>query len=135
MRLLDDQTFETLDRFQLDNYEQACSLVATSFADDSTPYYVAGTAFAMPDEQEPTKVGPHRRSGRQACRLLTSCDRLRNRPPAYAHVSQGRILVFRVRDKRLQVVCEKETRGAVYNANAFQVDAHHPLPNRSAGHQ
>lgn len=32
---------------------------------------------------------------------------------------QGRILVFLVEDGKLQVIAEKETKGAVYNLNAF----------------
>ncbi len=33
---------------------------------------------------------------------------------------QGRILVFSAIDGKLSLVCEKETRGAVYNVLAFQ---------------
>ena len=56
VRLLDDQTYETLDRFQLDASELACSVASTAFADDPAPYYVVGTALAHPDESEPSKV-------------------------------------------------------------------------------
>ena len=34
-------------------------------------------------------------------------------------VEQGRILVFLVEDGKLQLVAEKEVKGAVYNLNAF----------------
>lgn len=34
---------------------------------------------------------------------------------------QGRILVFAVKDFKLQLICEREVKGAVYNVNAFQV--------------
>lgn len=35
--------------------------------------------------------------------------------------AQGRILVFEVRDRKLHMLAEKETRGAVYNLAHFQV--------------
>ena len=56
VRLLDDQTYETLDRFQLDASELACSVASASFADDPALYYVVGTALAHPDESEPSKA-------------------------------------------------------------------------------
>jgi hypothetical protein len=56
VRLLDDQTFETLDRFQLDSMEVCCSISSMSFADDPTIYYVVGSAISIPEEPEPTKV-------------------------------------------------------------------------------
>ena len=34
---------------------------------------------------------------------------------------QGRILVFAVKDFKLQLICEREVKGAVYNVNPFQV--------------
>lgn len=34
---------------------------------------------------------------------------------------QGRILVFAVKDLKLQLICEREVKGAVYNVNPFQV--------------
>ncbi|CAI9760069.1 unnamed protein product [Fraxinus pennsylvanica] len=49
-------------------------------------YYCVGTAYVMPEENEPTK---------------------------------GRILVFTVEDGKLQLIAEKETKGAVYSLNAF----------------
>lgn len=55
VRLLDDQTFDTLCAHSLDAYESVCSLISASFADDETPYFIVGTAFAMPDEPEPTR--------------------------------------------------------------------------------
>ena len=56
MRLIDDQTFETVDVLPLHRYEMACSCTSLTLADDPNPYYVVGTAYAIPDEQEPTKV-------------------------------------------------------------------------------
>ena len=56
MRLIDDQTFETVDVLPLHRYEMACSCTSLTLADDPSPYYVVGTAYAIPDEQEPTKV-------------------------------------------------------------------------------
>eukprot|EP00898_Chlorokybus_atmophyticus_P002114 jgi/Chlat1/2903/Chrsp2S04662 len=86
IRLIDDQTFETLMAYQLEPFEQACSIITANFTDDSTSYFCVGTAYALPDEVEPTK---------------------------------GRILVFTVDDGKLQLAAEKETKGAVYNLNAF----------------
>eukprot|EP00250_Pteridium_aquilinum_P005894 c15914_g1_i1 orf=464-3730(-) len=86
VRLLDDQTFENMASFQLDAYENGCSIMSCSFTDDNNVYYCVGTAYAIPEESEPTK---------------------------------GRILVFLVEDGKLQLIAEKETKGAVYNLNAF----------------
>lgn len=55
VRLLDEQTFETLDRFQLQRDETACSLTSASFEGDPAPYYVVGTAVQGDDEPEPSR--------------------------------------------------------------------------------
>ncbi|KVH77823.1 Cleavage/polyadenylation specificity factor, A subunit, C-terminal [Cynara cardunculus var. scolymus] len=86
IRLLDDQTFEFISTYSLDQFEYGCSILSCSFSDDSNAYYCVGTAYVMPEENEPTK---------------------------------GRILVFMVEDGKLQLVAEKETKGAVYSLNAF----------------
>ncbi|DBA79836.1 TPA: hypothetical protein ACH3X2_007673 [Trebouxia sp. C0005] len=89
VRLIDDQTFETVDMLPLHRHEMACSCTSLTLADDPNPYYVVGTAYAIPDEQEPTK---------------------------------GRILVLETKPQqnKLHIVCEKETRGAVYTITGFQ---------------
>ncbi|KAH8952399.1 hypothetical protein BDL97_09G083300 [Sphagnum fallax] len=86
VRLIDDQTFEIISSFALDPYENGCSIITCSFTDDFNAYYCVGTAYALPEESEPSK---------------------------------GRILVFIVEDGKLQLVTEKEAKGAVYNLNAF----------------
>jgi DNA damage-binding protein 1 len=86
VRLLDDQTFETLDVFQLDVYELACSASSMKLSDDTAEYYAVGTAYSPPEELEPIK---------------------------------GRILLFQVHNGKLQLISQKETRGAVYNLNPF----------------
>ncbi|KAL2494428.1 DNA damage-binding protein 1a [Forsythia ovata] len=86
IRLLDDQTFEFISTYPLDQFEWGCSILSCSFSDDSNVYYCVGTAYVMPEENEPTK---------------------------------GRILVFVVEDGKLQLMAEKETKGAVYSLNAF----------------
>ncbi|GJP48061.1 hypothetical protein CLOM_g7334 [Closterium sp. NIES-68] len=86
VRLLSDQTFDQLSHLPLEPFENGCSIISCCFADDPTVYIVVGTAFAFPDEQEPTK---------------------------------GRILVLSVEGGKLHVAAEKETKGAVYNLNAF----------------
>lgn len=55
LRLLDDQTFETLDVFKLEHQEMACSVSTLQFANDPSHYYAVGTAFVLPDEHEPSK--------------------------------------------------------------------------------
>jgi hypothetical protein len=44
-------------------------------------------------------------------------------PRCCALLVQGRILVLAVRDGRLQLVAEKEVKGAAYNVNPFQARA------------
>jgi DNA damage-binding protein 1 len=56
IRLLDDQTFEFISTYQLDTFEYACSILSCSFSDDSNVYYCAGTAYVLPEVNEPTKV-------------------------------------------------------------------------------
>ncbi|XWS62379.1 hypothetical protein CRYUN_Cryun06bG0005900 [Craigia yunnanensis] len=86
IRLLDDQTFEFISNYRLDTFENGCSILSCSFSDDANVYYCVGTAYVLPEENEPTK---------------------------------GRILVFVVEDGKLQLIAEKETKGAVYTLNAF----------------
>ncbi|KAF9666475.1 hypothetical protein SADUNF_Sadunf16G0233100 [Salix dunnii] len=86
IRLLDDQTFEFISTYPLDTFECGCSILSCSFSDDSNVHYCVGTAYVLPEENEPTK---------------------------------GRILVFIVEDGKLQLIAEKETKGAVYSLNAF----------------
>ena len=56
VRLLDDQTFENVTSYQLDAYENGCSIMSCSFTDDSNVYICVGTAYVIPEESEPTKV-------------------------------------------------------------------------------
>ncbi|KAG5139673.1 hypothetical protein JHK84_033441 [Glycine max] len=63
-----------------------CSLKYNPASDDNNVYYCVGTAYVLPEENEPTK---------------------------------GRILVFAVEDGKLQLIAEKETKGAVYCLMAF----------------
>ena len=56
VRLVDDQTFEMLDRHSLEPMELAVSISSMAFAEDSAVYFVVGTAFTEPDEAESKKV-------------------------------------------------------------------------------
>ena len=56
VRLLDDQTFETVGVHRLAQHEMACSVNSVTFKDDPSEYYVVGTAYVLPDEMEPCKV-------------------------------------------------------------------------------
>ena len=58
VRLMDDQTFETMDAFSLDPSEVGCSVCTISFADDPAEYFAVGTAYVLPEEAEPTKARP-----------------------------------------------------------------------------
>ena len=57
LRVYDDQTFEVLDSVELEPHETGCSLISTSFLeqDGDASYFVVGTAFCLPGEQEPAK--------------------------------------------------------------------------------
>lgn len=92
VRLIDDQTFEILNSYRLDPFESPCSVIVTPLSGDSssTSYFIVGTAYVHQEEVEP---------------------------------HQGRILVFSVTgihgERKLQLVAEKEVKGAVYCLNAF----------------
>ncbi|KAI9993806.1 hypothetical protein PInf_016327 [Phytophthora infestans] len=92
VRLFDDQTFEVLHSYRLDPFETPCSVVVCPLAGDSVnaSYFVVGTAYIHEEEAEP---------------------------------HQGRILVFAVTgihgERKLQLVTEKEVKGAVYCLNSF----------------
>ncbi|KAJ4810268.1 DNA damage-binding protein 1 [Rhynchospora pubera] len=86
VRLLDDQSFDIISTYALDAYEYGCCVLSCSFAEDSNAYYCVGTAYVLPEENEPSK---------------------------------GRILIFAVEDGKLQLLAEKETKGAVYRLNSF----------------
>uniref|UniRef100_A0A2N9GAR2 DNA damage-binding protein 1 n=1 Tax=Fagus sylvatica TaxID=28930 RepID=A0A2N9GAR2_FAGSY len=49
------ETFEFISTYQLDTFEYACSILSCSFSDDSNVYYCAGTAYVLPEVNEPTK--------------------------------------------------------------------------------
>jgi DNA damage-binding protein 1 len=69
VRLLNDQTYESkeflyfrshlyivIDSIKLQDYESPCSVISCSLGEDiATNYFVVGTAFALPNEPEPTK--------------------------------------------------------------------------------
>ena len=49
-------SLQITDTLPLATYEAVCSIDSMEFADDSSIYYVVGTAVAVPEEPEPTKV-------------------------------------------------------------------------------
>lgn len=55
LRLLDDTTFEVLHSFPLEAFECPCSIRSLQMGEDPRHYYALGTAFHIPDEQEPTR--------------------------------------------------------------------------------
>ena len=64
LRLVDDQTFEMLDRYSLEPMELGISASSMSFVEDDSTYYVIGTAFTEPDEAESKKVSYTHKSAR-----------------------------------------------------------------------
>lgn len=56
IRLLDDQTFEFISTYPLDTFEYGCSILSCSFSDDNNVYYCVGTAYVLPEENEPSKA-------------------------------------------------------------------------------
>lgn len=57
VRILDDTTLEVLDSFKLDEIEIGSAITVTSFESTNPDdvYYVVGTAYASPEENEPHK--------------------------------------------------------------------------------
>ena len=88
VRLLDDQTFERSHSFELQPQETACSVLPIAFDGEpsTAAFVVVGTAFARPEEQEP---------------------------------SAGRILVFEVLGRTLELRAEQAVKGAVYTLEGF----------------
>ena len=50
------ENLQITDTLPLATYEAVCSIDSMEFADDSSTYYVVGTAVAVPEQPEPTKV-------------------------------------------------------------------------------
>jgi len=88
VRLLDDQTLERCDSYSLKPQEAALSILTLTF--DGEPadmiFVAVGTAFARPDEPEPTS---------------------------------GRLLIFSVQERTLELKYDLSTAGAVYALEAF----------------
>lgn len=55
VRLLDCLTYETLDVFHMSTNEAVLSIESVTFAEDDNAYYVVGTTFVWPTEDEPTR--------------------------------------------------------------------------------
>jgi DNA damage-binding protein 1 len=88
-KLIDDQTFEVLHDFQMDEYEHSLQCIAASLpSDDNThvDYFVVGTGKSLPDESEP---------------------------------KSGRILVFAVSEGKLELMHECAVKGAVYDLESL----------------
>ncbi|CAM9125233.1 unnamed protein product [Choristocarpus tenellus] len=87
---LDDTHFDDVYRHALDPFEMGCSLVSCKFANDPKDYVVVGTAYVREEDFEP---------------------------------AVGRLLVFSVEgegaERKVLLVAEEETRGAVYSLNEF----------------
>ncbi|KAL3498131.1 hypothetical protein ACH5RR_040863 [Cinchona calisaya] len=55
VQLMDDQTFQFIHTFVLENHEHAYSIVSCSFSGDTRVCYCVGTAYVRPDEEFPTE--------------------------------------------------------------------------------
>ncbi|KAL1918136.1 uncharacterized protein VTP21DRAFT_3402 [Calcarisporiella thermophila] len=51
-KILDTQTFELLDAYQMDTYESIESIISLTFENDPQEYFVIGTAYAIPPDEE-----------------------------------------------------------------------------------
>ena len=120
VRLFDDQTFETLAKYPLEPNENDASIISCSFDGDDDIYFVVGTAFADPHSEPESSRGrilvfkvsntASSGGGNGVINGNGHGDGAQsNRASASSSVLQ----------KNLTLVCEKETRGAVYNLNAF----------------
>ena len=56
IRLIDDQTFETLDTFQLMPDEMACCATSILLEEEDKEFFAVGTAFNPRSSSEPTCV-------------------------------------------------------------------------------
>ena len=54
--LFDDQTFETLDKFQLLENEMVCSATSILLKGEDKEFFAVGSAFSLEYEAEPEKV-------------------------------------------------------------------------------
>lgn len=131
VRLLDDTTFEVMHSVPLEAYECPCSIRSLQLGEDPRHYYAVGTAFHMPEEQEPVRgrILVRRTGGRRthqterqsplpASTCQSACARGGKRATVQpsAHPPPQ---IFHVEDQKLVLVAEKEAKGAVYNINAF----------------
>ncbi|KAL2914374.1 hypothetical protein HK105_206146 [Polyrhizophydium stewartii] len=55
LRLLDSQSFDLLDSYDLHPFETALSIMVATLAGDANPHMIVGTGFAFPQEDEPTR--------------------------------------------------------------------------------
>ncbi|KAI8809869.1 mono-functional DNA-alkylating methyl methanesulfonate N-term-domain-containing protein [Cladochytrium replicatum] len=53
LRVLDGQTFEVISTFKLDTNEKALALESMTFPSSTQEYYVVGTAYILPEEDDP----------------------------------------------------------------------------------
>jgi len=116
VRLFDDKTFETLAKYPLEPNENDASIISCSFDGDDDIYFVVGTAFADPHSEPESSRGrilvfkvSNTSSSGGGNAVVNGNDHGDGRASASSSVLQ----------KSLTLVCEKETRGAVYNLNAF----------------
>jgi len=111
IRLMDEQTFDIIDSFTLDDFEQGISVTKCIFkGDEETEYFVVGTAYALEDEPEPSrgrilvfKVSTFDSSQSSSTTTTTTINEDSNN----------------INVKRLELVAQADTPGAVYTLKSF----------------
>ena len=132
LRLFDDQTFETLAKYPLQPNENDASILSCSFDGDDNTYFIVGTAFAYPHEDPESQRGRilvfKVSSTMTTTNTMTNCGDRNDAATATTTTTKDnttpssngrRSSSSSSSSKSLTLVCEKDTRGAVYNLNSF----------------
>ena len=117
IRLMDEQTFDIVDSFTLDDFEQGISVTKCVFkGDETTEYFVVGTAYALEDEPEPSR-------GRILVFKVSSFDSTESSNHNNSSTTTTTIITDddsnNINVKRLELVAQADTPGAVYTLKSF----------------
>ena len=114
---MDEQTFDIVDSFTLDDFEQGISVTKCVFkGDETTEYFVVGTAYALEDEPEPSR-------GRILVFKVSSFDSTESSNNNNSSTTTTTIITDEdsnnINVKRLELVAQADTPGAVYTLKSF----------------
>ena len=113
IRLMDDQTFDIVDSFTLDDFEQGISITKCLFkGDETTEYFVVGTAYALEDEPEPSR-------GRILVFKVSSINSNDSSTITTGATEATDDASANINMKRLELVTQADTPGAVYTLKQF----------------